>query len=85
MRRASPVASKGAGLAWLNRRADLSAWYFQADRDRVDGLFENQRALMPGDRLNAAVNADFLLWASGITSRLLLDNVLLKVRNPNYR
>lgn len=53
---------KAQVLDWLARRVALGRPHIQIQDDRVEVLFENSKALVRGDRLNAPVSADLLLW-----------------------
>jgi hypothetical protein len=64
--RRAPLPSadvKAQALGWLDRHAALGRPHIQTQDDRVEVLFENSKALVRGDRLNAPVSADFLIWA----------------------
>jgi hypothetical protein len=48
--------------AWITQHAARGRPHIQVGHERADVLFENTRALVPGDRLNAPLSADTLVW-----------------------
>jgi hypothetical protein len=57
-----PADVKRLARAWVDQHAKRGRPHIQVDGDRADILFERTAALVRGDRLAAAVSADFLLW-----------------------
>jgi hypothetical protein len=73
--------------AWVRMHADRGRPHIQVSDERADVLFENTRALVPGDRHIAAASADFLVWLfrEQVTEALLREADALTLKNALSR
>jgi hypothetical protein len=53
---------KNAVRAFIDKHAARGRPIIRVEGDKVDVLFENTKALVPGDRLNASASADLFAW-----------------------